>query len=401
MSAPVRNVEGLNCPNCGAPQTIRGFGRALTVVCSSCHSVLDAQDPKLRILQHFESVTKHPLVPLGKRGAIQGTEWEVIGYQERETRSEGVAYQWREYVLFNPYKGFRYLTEYNGHWNFVRSVPASPAEGGLGLRPVVTYAGKSYAHFQTGDAKTVYVLGEFPWQVRVGETVTYRDYIAPPKMLSSESTRNETTWSLGQYMTGAEIWAAFKLAGQPPPAAGVFANQPAPPSDVAGMWTAAFLLLLALCVVALGISTTARNEEVYRAQYTFGAGAVTTPVFELKGHPSDVAVSTRVYGGANAYLHFALINNGTSQAYNFSRDVEGRDTAMVSAVPSGQYYLLIDPEAESVDRTSSYEVLVRRDVLVSGFYWIAGQLLLVPPAIKSLRAGSFETRRWQESDYAN
>ncbi len=30
---------------------------------------------------------------------------------------EGVAYSWHEYVLFNPYKGFRYLTEYDGHWN--------------------------------------------------------------------------------------------------------------------------------------------------------------------------------------------------------------------------------------------------------------------------------------------
>ncbi|MFB3826115.1 MAG: DUF4178 domain-containing protein [Bryobacteraceae bacterium] len=401
MSGPVRNVEGLNCPNCGAPQTIRGFGRALAVVCPNCHSVLDAKDPRLQVLQHFEAKARRLPIPLGTRGTLQGGEWEVIGYQERETRSEGVAYQWREYVLFNPYKGFRYLTEYNGHWNFVRPVSAAPGEGGVGPRPLVNWAGQRYVHFTTGEARTVYVLGEFPWQVRVGETVTYRDYIAPPKMLSSETTKNETTWSLGQYMTGAEVWAAFKLPGQPPAVSGIFANQPAPPSDVAGMWTAAVFLLLALVVLALGISTTARNEEVYRAQYTFAAGAVTTPVFELKGRPSDVAVSTRVDRGANAYIHFALINNGTSQAFNFSREVEGRDTAMVSAVPSGQYYLLIDPEAESVDRSTGYQVTVKRDVPVAGFYWIAGLLLLVPPAVKSMKAGSFETRRWQESDYAS
>ena len=75
------------------------------------------------------------------------------------------------------------------------------------------YLGARYLHFQTGEARTAFVLGEFPWRVSVGDRVTYRDYIAPPRMLSSETTENETTWSLGEYTTGQEIWKAFGLAG--------------------------------------------------------------------------------------------------------------------------------------------------------------------------------------------
>ena len=74
MSATVPRIEGLNCPNCGAPQTIRGFGYTLSVVCPNCCAVLDAKDPKLCILQHAEG-RKHirPLIPLGTRGKLRDT----------------------------------------------------------------------------------------------------------------------------------------------------------------------------------------------------------------------------------------------------------------------------------------------------------------------------------------
>jgi hypothetical protein len=47
-------------------------------------------------------------------------------------------------------------------------------------------------------------------------------------MLSSEATAGEITWSRAEYMTGRKIWQAFKLPGSPPPAYGIFANQPSP-----------------------------------------------------------------------------------------------------------------------------------------------------------------------------
>ena len=30
-----------------------------------------------------------------------------------------MSYDWYEYLLYNPYNGFRYLTEYQGHWSFI------------------------------------------------------------------------------------------------------------------------------------------------------------------------------------------------------------------------------------------------------------------------------------------
>jgi hypothetical protein len=44
----------------------------------------------------------------------------------------------------------------------------------------------------------------------------------------------------------------------------------------------------------------------------------------------------------------------------------------------------------------SYDLTIRRDVPNATFYWLAGLLLVIPPAFMSLRAAGFEKARWQE-----
>src|SRR6201987_6043388 len=165
-------AQALNCPKCGAAITLRALGQAVSVVCESCHSILDAKDAKLQILQTFEQITsaERPLIPLGTRGKIRGTDYEVIGFERRTIYVDDIPYSWHEYVLFNPYKGFRYLTEYNGHWNDVSVLKALPEMVSSLGPPKVKYLGETYKHFQTAKAETSFVLGEFPWQVRVGES---------------------------------------------------------------------------------------------------------------------------------------------------------------------------------------------------------------------------------------
>src|SRR5579863_3809614 len=103
---PKPQVRALNCPGCGAAITLRSLGQAVNVVCEGCHSILDAKDPNLKILQTFAAAASmdHPMIPLGTRGKIRGTDYEVIGFQRRSIQSDGIIYSWHEYLLFNPYK---------------------------------------------------------------------------------------------------------------------------------------------------------------------------------------------------------------------------------------------------------------------------------------------------------
>src|ERR1700749_2451419 len=87
-------VRSLNCPGCGAAITLRSFAQAVTIVCDHCHSILDAQDPRLTILQKFKAAEgEDPArIPLGTRGRIRGTDFEAIGFPRRTIRGHGLPY---------------------------------------------------------------------------------------------------------------------------------------------------------------------------------------------------------------------------------------------------------------------------------------------------------------------
>jgi hypothetical protein len=422
---PAATVTGLNCPKCGARLGVRSFEHAITIVCGSCHSILDARDPKHRILQEFEDKSRgvEPLIPLGTRGQMHGAAYEVIGFQQRTIAVEGTYYSWEEYLLFNPYKGFRYLTQYAGHWNdasTVRSLPAA-APGGV---EKVSFDGVTYKHFQTADAITSFVLGEFPWAVRVGEPAKVSDYVAPPRVLSREETGHEVTWSIGEYVQGRDVWKAFSLPGKPPTPVGVYANQPSPSKNLGTLWRTFLRLAVALAVLMVILSALTQRSQVFQQTYTFDrraqleqreASFVTEP-FELKGHTSNVELTTEASVN-NSWIgvSYALINEDTGQAYDFGREVsyysgrdedgdwtEGstRDVMVVPSVPPGRYYLRIEPEADVAPGSIRYRITVRRDVPSFLLYGLALLALAIPPGFATWRSISFEHRRWAESDGA-
>ena len=421
LSSPTKaQAKGLNCPKCGAAIILRSFGQAETVVCASCHSILDAKDPNLAILQEFEKITSasKPLIPLGTRGKLRGTDYEVIGFQTRHSKVEGISYYWHEYLLFNPYKGFRYLSEYNGHWNDISVCKELPiADGGS-----ANYFGEVYKHFQTSDANTDFVLGEFPWQVRVGEHAVVTDYVHPPRVLSGEKLDKETTWSIGEYMYGREIWETFKLPGGPPEATGVYENQPSPvTANIRGLWLifAAFAIFLLALMAAFDLLS--KKDLVLNQTFQFNRldaksePSFVTDVFELGGRTSNVELQTLApLSNHWIYLNYALINQDTGQAWDFGREVsyysgydsdgfwsEGKrtDIVVIPSVPPGHYYLRIEPEVDSTLPKISYTVQVKRDVPVFGIYGVAFLALLVPMLIISWRAYTFERSRWSESDH--
>jgi len=417
---PKPQVKGLNCPQCGAAIALRSFGQAVTVVCGSCHCILDAKDPNLAILQQFEIKTSdiRPLIPLGTRGKLRGTDYEVTGFQRRSIQVDGIMYCWHEYVLFNPYKGIRYLSEYNGHWNDISICKTLPTADFSGA----TYLGESYKHFQSASANTDFVLGEFPWQVRVGEQAAVTDYVHPPRVLSSEKLDKEVTWSIGEYMYGREIWDSFKLPGDPPAPMGVYENQPSPVSlNVTGMWVAFAAFAVFLLVLMAVFDMRAKKEPVLEETYQYnradarGEPSFVSDEFALGGGTSNVQVKTSAPVDNHwIYLNYALINQDTGQAWDFGREVsyyhgydsdgswsEGKrtDSVVIPSVPPGHYYLRIEPEVDPTLPATPYSVSVVRDVPVFGIYGIAFLALLVPVVIISFRAYTFERSRWSESDH--
>jgi hypothetical protein len=422
-AARVPRASALNCPSCGAAITLHAQGWAVSVVCATCGAQLDATDEQLRILRHGEGIDFVPHIPLGTRGTWKGAPWEVIGAQRVTITVDGTDYSWTEYVGFNPYRGFLYLSEYQGHWNVIEKLRRRPEREQGGARPTVELDGTTYRHFQTATATTTAALGEFPWELRVGDHVVTRDFVAPPYVLSAEASGSEITWSLGVYTPHDVIQKAFGLEHTLRPPAGVFANQPNPhagtPQRIMGRMLIALVALVALLAanIALAGNTTVfeRAFRVVRGQDDT-AVSVTEP-FVLDGRPSNVTLDIDAdLDNDWIFLVFSLVNEQTGDTREVTRqlsfyrgaDSDGQwtegsrsESVRVASVPAGRYILRVQAEGGEPGRAEArYRVRVRRDAphyLFYGFAFIA----LVAPALLALVPGaSFESRRWAESDHA-
>ncbi|HYP13307.1 MAG TPA: DUF4178 domain-containing protein [Bryobacteraceae bacterium] len=420
-AARVPAAKAFQCPNCAGTIELRGHGNAINAVCSQCLSIIDSQDANLRILQRFEErQRRQPLIPLGTRGKLNDIEYEVIGFQVRGIDVDGESYEWSEYLLYNPYHGYRYLTEYEGHWNSIQSLRALPEPSHRGKKKAAVLNGKVYTHFQTAEASTVYVMGEFPWQVRAGETVVAEDYIDPPHVISSETTADEVIWSGGVYTPPDVIWKAFGLHGSPRRPSGIYANQPSPhQGKIRSAWVVFFVLFGILIAGMIGTYMLTWPKQVYSDRFSFntivpGERSFVTPYFELAGRTSnvDIQVSTDLNNNW-AYFSFALINDDTGVAYDVGKEISyyyGRDSdgnwseggqggsLTIPSVPSGRYYLRVEPDMDPA-RVMNYRIIVTRGVPAMFWFIVGFVLLLIPPIIVSWRAFSFENQRWAESDY--
>ena len=277
-------VAALQCPACGGPIAIHDKA-VLSVACPSCLTVLDAQDPKLRVLQKAAAALRvEPAIALGSVGRFGGREWTVIGFQQRAI-VPGDGPPWQEYLLHHPQEGFRWLVEAQGHWNWVSPLAKLPVH--RPGAPTATLGGESFRRFSAGKAETRFVIGEFTWTVSVGETWDTTDFIAPPRMLSREANGNEVTWSVGDYLPPAEVAAAFGIKDPLPTPTGIGMNQPNPRIDghrttCGNFWRFAGLALLAqlLWVFVLGGHSLLDQRLVFSPR---AEEPLTTRAFRLDG----------------------------------------------------------------------------------------------------------------------
>ncbi len=417
-----RGMRGFNCANCGAAVELRALAHTRAVACTSCGAVLDARDRNVTILQSAEARQSIvPLIPLGTRGTWHGQPYDVIGFQQRSVTVDGARYAWDEYVLFNRYHGFRYLTNYNGHWNDVDVVRELPTVTSTGSRPTMSRGNVEFKHFQHAVARTDFVLGEFPWRVKVGETVVTDDYVAPPLLLSSEGTTGERTWSLGTYTEPAAIASAFVPSLSLPRPVGVFANQPNP-------WTAKSRALwrtwrwLAVLILALFVYRQMMSAEatILEQSYTYTPGAaeasfVTPPFTIVKSGTVDISIEAHLQNSWVGY-DIALIDLGSGTAYNVATEVsyyfgedqgerwtEGSTRAdrLLPKLPAGQYYLRVEPEGPVNGPVVPYTIRIRRDVPLMFPYVLAFLAITIRPVWVALRRLGFEVTRDAESDYGS
>ncbi len=418
-------LRAFDCLACGSPITLSS-NAIQRVACASCGSLLDTGDQRLALIEKsHEGMRVMPRLPLGSKGKLEGVDYEVIGFMKRMTESNGVKYYWDEYLLFDPRGEFRWLTCSDGHWNFVRVLNKPPTAGGRetllkGTNTfAINYEGEPYKHFQHYKGTVTHVLGEFYWQVSVGETADIQDYVAPPKMLTSEATPNEITWSQGVYIDRQVIIDTFKVKQQLLRPIGVYANQPNPRENdhkklFPYFWKllgAGFLLHLVLLMFSLGGTL---DDQVF--VYNGTDKTQTSKPFELKGDSSVLRVeNSATFNNAWLGLDMTLVNETTGATWTTQREIsyysgtdsdgswsEGSqsDDVVFADLPAGKYHLAIDGEpAPELNGSATARVHVEHSGALWSNFFILLLVLLIGPLWHGWKWHAFENKRWQESDH--
>ncbi|UCV18645.1 DUF4178 domain-containing protein [Ferribacterium limneticum] len=424
MAVPTKTVAArvFRCPACGSPMAARSR-EILAVGCASCGAVVDTADESYKVLSKSLGMRDEkytPRLPLGSKGRLEGKPVEVIGFLVKRCVVDGLAYHWSEYLLAGEQGTYRWLTEYNGHWNVV-DVLCKPPAGGIVEVENVLFGGQAFKHFSTTQAaEVVQVAGEFTWRVRRGETNRVVDYVAPPLMLSSESTGNDLSWSQGFYVEPQVIAEAFKLKADLPEPTGVFANQPNSWGETnRRIWGLFWKLALAAILVQAFFIFISSGKLLLRQDFTFEplrSDEVQTREFEITGKPRKIAVKNQTSLNNNWIgLDMMLVNKATGAAWPAAREVsyysgyddgawsEGsRDDEIVFLnIPAGTYYLTLDPD---MPPEKAVAVRDRVEVHTASAGWsnfvLVMIFLIIFPIFSAMRHAAFEARRWAESDHA-
>lgn len=449
-AAAPRQGAKLACPNCGGSLELNAPDQTLRVACPYCNHLVSVQTGNLSVIARLKKKAS-PRIALGAKGKFAEGEFTVIGYMQRSSLVDGSWYAFEEYLLYAPPIGFRWLVCSDGHWSYVQPV----APGAVELMPV-RYERVPFELFMRADVRVDEVLGEFYWLVKEGEHVIAEDYIAPPAMLSCETSPTEQSWSLSTYLTAKEVGAAFQQPGMPlPTKVGVGANQPYP---LHGISPVAGLVYAALIVVGIAKCSSAKVDLKHQASVSMPSGKFLPPPSPAgtpsagapaalplpdaisggggpgPGDPSALPPEVpanvtftnkfRLEGGKNiqveltapltnnwAYVAIDLVNDKTGSVISFDSNLEsysgitdgeswsegsGHGSQVLGPMPAGEYVMRVESQhgGASALRLS---IAVRQDIFRFRYWLFAAVFLSIPFGIIALHAHGFKKKRWENS----
>jgi endogenous inhibitor of DNA gyrase (YacG/DUF329 family) len=253
----------LTCPHCGAPIEVRLEGTR-SITCATCNAIVDLDQGLGGELRHaVQDEPVQPLIPLGSSGQLQGTTWQVVGFQHRLGRDpadeDDEHFGWSEYLLYNRHRGFLFLVDATDGWSLYRTATGAPqlSPGGQ----TATYLGTQYRLQASYHSETSYVAGEFYWPVRRGQRTNHREFASGRSLLSMEQAGTEVTWSTGSAIASDTVAAAFGQSTRKDLFRRGDAGPTTPAGSGMGCGCAVILLILLLILVIVVIASARRAGD--------------------------------------------------------------------------------------------------------------------------------------------
>lgn len=417
------NPYGLQqkCPHCSNDIKIKTYPLAQSCACNKCDSFLTIE--KKQLVKKGTNTTRafENLLPIGTTGLLKGISYEVVGYTEKQEKNQYKS-KWREYVLFNPVYGFAFLSEYDGHWLFVKETIASPVVLNDNIKAFIINS-ETFQLYNSYSYKILEAKGEFPYNVFDNSETQVKEYISPPEIWIREKNAKEgIVWYFGEHISRREIKKAFAVTTSMPYRIGIGAVQPTGYINIGKLITAAIMGILLLILIHQLFLSTQQNKLITEGNYVFADSSnktkLVTEKFTLSRWRSSMAFEIDAPVSNSWFeLNATLVNAETGKEYSMQKGVEyyygysdgenwtegsTSETAYITNIPSGKYFLEMEgtKEINSINQLSYFKVKVIYDPETHRNFWIAVLLLLIWPVANYFINRYTEQNRWENSPYS-
>lgn len=186
--------KAVTCPNCTQPVQTNG-GDAKLAHCKVCDHQIDLRGEAASLGEAGPEST--PWFGLGSMWRFEDVDYTVTGMLRFDGFSDGEAWHYWEYCLFEKSVGYCWLVHSDDTWTLATRVFDHPPLGPDDGSNAIIYRDKGYEVKEDNRVTLTYVAGELPWVARKGDTVRALD-TAPRggQSLSIEWGPDEVQWYL-------------------------------------------------------------------------------------------------------------------------------------------------------------------------------------------------------------
>lgn len=408
--------RSINCTQCSKPITLKSFPWSQSCICVHCGAAHSYTDDKIKFIRRFKQ-DKVPGIPLYSKGKLKGVQYELIGFS---VKADAHGWNWREYCLFNPLYGYAFLSEYDGHWIFLKEEAVAPVgddkmKQGFLARKVHYRLYNEYT-FSVEDG-----YGEFPGNAFTEKGAHCREYIAPPQMWAREQTAQGLTWFHGEHISSNELHDAFGDNISLPYKVGTGAVQPSM-GFASIQWLGKAMAYVGLGFLLLFAITTIfnRKEVVYNNTVylydTVSTHTTVTPKFRLDKYRSNLEMELTAAVNNNwLEANISLVNADNGKEYTLEEGVEyysgisegeswseGNTSAdaLLNTIPGGNYFMEITVSKDYGATVNYYSLKATYDVPIWRNLILFLLIALVPGVVLWIYVYYRERLRWQNSPFS-
>lgn len=363
---PQYQPRKIACPKCGDQLEIKDENGRMAV-CPSCRSHIEITESDAKVLRQTSgppSLAQVFQLNIGDHFKYQKARFEVIGRLRYDELEE--PHPTCQYLLYNPRRGTRWLSEYAGHWDISHTSRVMPGKDPRPLKKgdkLTSYDGTKWLLAGKGVYKLTYVDGALPWVAKMQDSIEYAELVAGD---GSGETYEVEYPSTGELEAGR---GSLLTVDQVRQATGKDLSSPRGPREnihdvtlaYGSMKKAALFFFVANLFLLIFFSTSGRTvlDQDFAAEEL--AGEVLSDPFEVRKEGS--ALKIRVHAPLdNAWVSvdLGLVRDGgaeptvihvTDQDMQYYSGREGGESWSEGSKSESQYLM--------VDEPGTYRLLVR------------------------------------------